>query len=228
MKSMAGEHLNQAQFAAYGLYGDRSHALIDESLEGWERYFTAREIPDLLGYKAAFTEGSCPDEFPGLQITSPGGEVFYWDDRLLQEIQKFSNRTISLLRHSPDNEKLLAVDTEGILIINDRSLNKLETILGRGVDKRRFRANLVISLMNGCITDETQLVGKRLSIGSTRLHVTQECERCSMITIDPDTYNRDISILKKLNEEMNLNFGVYASVLAQGNAGIGDTVFITE
>lgn len=49
-----------------------------------------------------------------------------------------------------------------------------------------------------------------------------------MITIDPDTYERDASILKKVNEEMNLNFGVYASVVEIGHACVGDMVYIAE
>ncbi|WP_419872284.1 MOSC domain-containing protein [Candidatus Pristimantibacillus sp. PTI5] len=50
------------------------------------------------------------------------------------------------------------------------------------------------------------------------------CDRCSMVTLDPDTLERDGTLLKKINEEMNLNFGVYASVEKTGVIHAGDQV----
>ncbi|MBW7458365.1 MOSC domain-containing protein [Paenibacillus sepulcri] len=222
VKSMAGEHLNHTHIAAYGLYGDRSHAFIDDSKEGWDRYFTARQLPVLLGYKASFTASTAQDEFPPLRITSPDGREFSWDGQLLQEIQSASRPGLSMIRHEPDSRELLAVDTGGILIITDRTLRKLGKLLGKELDPRRFRANLMISLNDDDCRDDASLIGKRLSVGSAVLEVAQECERCSVITIDPDTYEREVRILKTVKEEMNLKFGVYASVVQTGGASRGD------
>lgn len=198
VKSMGGETLNRTPVAAYGLYGDRSHAFVDESLEGWERYFTARAIPQLLKYQVKLAEGAASEnEFPPVRVTSPNGREFAWDDRLLGEVQGYSRRKMSMIHYRPDSRDLLAVDAGGILIITDRTLNKLERILGREVDQRRFRANLVVSISDDRVQDEAVLVGKRLRIGEVQLEVTEACERCSMITLDPDTLERDVAILKK-------------------------------
>ncbi|QMV45025.1 MOSC domain-containing protein [Cohnella cholangitidis] len=224
---MGGESLNRTHVAAYGLYGDRSHAFADESLEGWERYFTARGIPQLLKYQAKLVEGTASaNEFPPIRVTSPDGHEFTWDEGLLGEIQGYSKRKISMIRYRPDSRDSLAVDAGGILIITDRTLNKLEHFLGREVDQRRFRANLVVTISDDRVQDEAELVGKRLRIGEVQLEVTEACERCSMITLDPDTLERDVAILKKVNEQFNLRFGVYASVVEVGDIGVDDTVYM--
>ena len=50
----------------------------------------------------------------------------------------------------------------------------------------------------------------------------------TMITMDPDNYERNPLILKKVNEEMNLNFGVYASVIKVGEVNVGDKVYLVS
>jgi len=47
VKSFAGEKLNSVGLELYGLYGDRSHAFVDDTKEGWSRYITARKIPEM-------------------------------------------------------------------------------------------------------------------------------------------------------------------------------------
>jgi uncharacterized protein YcbX len=58
IKSFAGEVMVEAEVATYGLVGDRKYAFIDESKDGFERYFTARQIPELLQYKAEWVGGN--------------------------------------------------------------------------------------------------------------------------------------------------------------------------
>lgn len=226
VKSMAGESLNRTAVASYGLYGDRSHAFVDPAKQGWERYITARQIPELLGYKPVFLDEGPTDEFPRLHLTSPDGRVFEWDEFLLHDVQRFTKRTVSMIRHRPDSDDLLAVDTGAILIITDRSLRKLERLTGREIDPRRFRANLIVSLHDETTEDETDWIGSKLTIGGCQLEVVEPCERCSVITLNPDSFERDVHILKQVHEQMNLIFGVYVSVSAVGDVCIGDKVYI--
>lgn len=227
VKSFAGESVETSQVEMYGLYGDRSHAFIDETKEGWSRYITARGIPQMLGYKARLLGEGSEHVFPKVHITSPDGRIFNWDEDLLAEMQTYSKKKISLLDYKPHNEELLAVDDSSILIITDASLRKLENLWGKRLDKGRFRANLVVSLSDET-DNESEWFGKRLKIGSAELEVDSYCERCSMITIDPDSLERDPSLLKKVNEEMNLKFGVYASVKKRGIISVGDKVFLAD
>lgn len=228
IKSMAGEDLETTRIDAYGLYGDRSHAFVDTAKEGWESYITARQLSHLLGYKVRLGEVTASDEFPQVEVLTPDGHAVTWDEPLLAEVQSHFEQKIALLRCKPDSTDLLAVDAGGILIVTDHSLRKLEHLVGNSIDIRRFRPNLVISLNSQYISNDSDLVGKRLRIGNTELQLIEECERCSMITIDPDTYERDPLILKKVNEEMNLNFGVYASVVKVGEVNVGDKVYLVS
>jgi len=229
VKSMAGETLGAARIAAYGIYGDRSHALFEVGVEGWERYVTGREVPQLLTYCAAFTaEGSREAEaFPPVTVTAPDGRIFSWDEQLLQRIQPLAKRPLSLLSCRPDDAEL-AVDAGGILIITDRTVQKLERLLGYPVDARRFRANLVIALHTEDVREDAELLGHRLHIGDAVLSIDEACERCMMITLDPDTAERDPLILRKVNEEMGLCFGVYASIVQTGDVRTGDKVYLTR
>lgn len=73
-----------------------------------------------------------------------------------------------------------------------------------------------------------QWIGKRLRVGSAELQIDSHCERCSIITLDPDTLERDRLLLKKVNEEMNLRFGVYASIKKTGQIHVGDKVYLID
>lgn len=227
IKSFAGESLTSGIIEPYGLYGDRSHAFVDETKEGWDRYFTARHIPNILGYQAKLIGAGSEREFPKVQVVSPDGRILYWNEELLEEIQAYSTRKLSMIGYTPNNPDLLAVDTGSILIITDASLRKLEDIWGKRLDKRRFRANLIVSVADSSF-HESDWIGKRLLMGSAELEVDCHCERCSMITIDPDTLEHDHSLLKKVNVEMNLNFGVYASVKRIGQVNVGEQVMLMD
>jgi hypothetical protein len=228
VKSFAGESLDTTRIEPYGLYGDRSHAFIDESKEDWDRYVTARDIPAMLSYRAelAGDEGTA-DEFPEVRVKASDGRTLRWDEQLLAELQTHSTVALSMERHTPRCTDLLAVDTASILIITDTSLRKLESLWGTHMDHRRYRPNLVISVAEGAC-DEHGWIGRRLRIGSAELQVDSYCERCAVITLDPDTLERTLSLLRTVNEELDLNFGVYASVTKTGRIGVGDKVYVAE
>lgn len=227
VKSFAGESLESSKIDSYGLYGDRSHAFVDVTKEGWNKYFTARHSSRMLGYKAALVGEGTVLAFPEVEVISPDGRMFHWDERLLEEIQAFSKKKLSMLSHESGSSQLLAVDTGSILIVTDRSLRELERIWGKGLDKRRFRANLVVVLSDDA-PDESEWIGKKLRVGTAELQTDSFCERCSMITIDPETLESDPTLLKTVNKELGLNFGVYASVVQTGEVNVGDKVYLAK
>jgi len=204
----------------YGLYGDRFCAFYDETKKGWGSYITARQLPELLSYKARLNQGE-------VNVTAPDGRRFSWDEALLAEIQRLSKRKVSMTRPKAPNfesPELMAVDAASVLIITDASLRKLERLWGKPLDLRRFRANLVVSLEETA-WNETDWTDRCLSVGSTVLKIDTICERCSMITIDPDTIERDPSLLKIVNQELALQFGWYASVIQPGEVRTGDKLY---
>ncbi|MCR8844276.1 MOSC domain-containing protein [Paenibacillus sp. SC116] len=222
VKSFAGERLESCQIEPYGLYGDRFCAFYDETKQGWNSFFTARQIPNMLAYQAKHVDD-------GIVVTGPDGRTFGWDKELMQEIQSYSKRKVSMKSYrepNPTDPNLMSVDAASILIVTDATLRKLEALWGKPVDHRRFRANIVIAVEEG-IVSETEWLGKRLSVGDIELQVDEECSRCMITTLDPDTQERDPSLLKILNTEMKMNFGVYASVKKVGQIRVGDNVYFT-
>jgi uncharacterized protein YcbX len=228
VKSFTGERLNSIRLESYGLLGDRSHAFVDPTKEGWERYITARQIPEMLSYRAELDVLSSVKEFPMVKITGPDGRVHQWDEQFHKEIQRLSKHVISTERFSLDSHEQLAVDDGSILIITDRSLKRLEQLWGKPLDERRFRANFLLKLYDDVNDHEPVFIGKHLTIGNVELNIQSLCERCSMITIDPDKLERDPSLLKSIHENMNLYFGMYADVVRVGVVQVGDLVYATE
>ncbi len=226
VKSMAGEELASVRLEAYGVYGDRIHAFIEKGIEGWDRYLTARELPKLLSYQAAYEVGGIG--LPSVQVTAPDGTVHAWNEQFLAEIQPQTKRAITMLRCEPDGDSLMAVDAGGLLLITDRMLRRLENLLGYPVDRRRFRANLVVALEEDDAMEDEALIGQQLVIGDAIVEVVEVCERCMMITIDPDTLERDPAILRKVSDEMGTLFGLYASVVQPGEVRTGDNVYIVK
>ncbi|WP_141505771.1 MOSC domain-containing protein [Paenibacillus luteus] len=221
VKSFAGEQLNTCKIDSYGIYGDRFCAFYDETKEGWDSFFTARKSASMLTYQASLIGET-------VKVKGPDGRSFSWNEELLSEIQLLSKQKLSMKScraPNPENPELMSVDLGSILIITDTSLRKLEDLWGKALDHRRFRANFLIRLSDNSF-DEGYWIGKQLEVGDAALQVDQHCERCSMITLDPDSLERDASLLKRVNEELNLKFGVYASVKQTGNVRNGDKVYI--
>ncbi|MGO4546089.1 MOSC domain-containing protein [Paenibacillus sp. 2TAB23] len=223
VKSLAGESLASCHIDTYGLAGDRCYAFYDETKEGWDSFITARNIPAMLAYRAELDEESMGSDHPTIRVTSPEGEIYKWDESLLVEMQKHAKNKMLMRSYPATSPELKAVDEGSILIITSTSLQKLEAIWGKELDPRRFRANLVVAVEDSGLGEE-EWIGKRLSIGSAELQIDKYCDRCSMVTLDPDSLERDASLLRKINEEMNLNFGVYASVQKTGVIQAGDQV----
>ncbi|WP_336773191.1 MOSC domain-containing protein [Paenibacillus sp. MMO-58] len=221
VKSFAGEKLEDCFIEEYGMLGDRFVTFYDETKKDWYKYITARNIPNLLNYKATFQEG-------GIRITGPDGSEYGWDERLLGEIQSQTNTrlTMSAMKEAhPEHPQLLSVDGASILIITDSSLNKLQQTWGKELDERRFRANFVVKVADDSFT-EGDWIGRRLTIGEVQLQVDSYCQRCVLITMNPDTQVKDPTLLRKVNEEFNLHFGVYASVVKTGTIKQGDKVLL--
>lgn len=219
IKSFAGERLETCQIEAYGMQGDRFGSFYDESKSGWWRYFTARNLPNMLTYQASYHEGD-------ILIKSVDGRIFGWDDALLKEIQSQTKTPLTMSRLKdphPELPNLLSVDGASILLLTDASLRKLESLHGKDLDHRRFRSNFVVALEDHACT-EGEWIGRQIAIGEVELQVDSYCERCMMITLDPDTIDKEPSLLKKLNDSFDMQFGVYASVVKTGQIHLGDTV----
>lgn len=228
VKSFAGEQLlEESRIEKYGMYGDRWHAFVDETKTGWNSYVTARGIPAMLGYRAEVIESPDESEPPHVRVTAPDGTLYRWNEELLEDVQKLTPTKLSMRNYFEQGADLMGVDDSPILLVTDRSLRKLETLWGKSLEPLRFRANLLISL-NDDATSETEWVGKELQIGTATIRIDKGCERCSMITLDPGTRERDPSLLKVVHQQFQSTFGMYASVATPGKIAIGDEIWLRD
>ena len=93
------------------------------------------------------------------------------------------------------------------------------------LDARRFRANVYVDLESGAGFSEDSLVGRRLKIGSKAvLSVLERDPRCAMISIDPDTAERNPEILRQVSKSHEGMAGVYTAVLVEGAVRPGDAI----
>lgn len=114
-----------------------------------------------------------------------------------------------------------------VSIINLESVAALGEALHREVHPLRFRGNLHVSGWPAWL--ETQLVGRELEIGSTRLRVVKMIQRCAATEVNPETAARDIAVpeaLYRLTGEDDC--GIYAEVKVPGTIAEGDRVRILD
>ncbi|NGZ74729.1 MOSC domain-containing protein [Saccharibacillus alkalitolerans] len=223
VKSFGGEQLEACRIEPYGLEGDRFCSFYDESKEGWARYVTARKIPEMLTYRARYRDGE-------IEVTAEDGRKFGWDESLLAEIQALSRVPVAMSKPKdphPEHPGLLSVDGAAILLVTDAGLKRLAELRGHELDQRRFRGNFVVALSDPA-SFEGDWIGRRLRLGDVELQVDEFCERCVMTTMDPDTAAKDPAVLKIVHREMNLKFGVYASVVRTGEVSLGDEVVLAD
>jgi uncharacterized protein YcbX len=71
---------------------------------------------------------------------------------------------------------------------------------------------------------ERDWVRGRLRVGDALLFVSEPCERCVITTIDPDTTEVDLDVLRRARLELGGMMGVYCSVLEPGVVAVGDPV----
>ena len=93
-----------------------------------------------------------------------------------------------------------------------------------GVDHRRLRPNIVVSGAKGLA--ERSWEGLALGVGDAIVGVRQVRGRCVMTTYDPDTQERDRSVLQRIVDEYGGRFALDCYVIREGEVREGDPVEI--
>ncbi|HWJ78577.1 MAG TPA: MOSC N-terminal beta barrel domain-containing protein [Niallia sp.] len=226
VKSFTGESVESVEVMSYGLYGDRSHAFIDKKSG---KYVTITQYPNMVTYRARFIGEEKADVFPRIEISTNDGSTYDWnDDDLLKRISQESNRQIDRVTYQPDFVPFPAIEEDNLLLISTTSLRELENTYGEEVDERRFRGNIIYEIENKELTEDN-LIGKVLCIGNdVKIRVNKYCERCMIITVNPETGTKDPKLLKQIVKERSNHFGLYGSVLQTGKIKNGDSIQIKD
>jgi uncharacterized protein YcbX len=245
VKSMRGEELGEAYLGFPGLYGDRLFAFTSSSSPKGFPYLTGREQRRMLLYRPRFrhpdkamappnladAQGIAPGLNPVvadpadlvLEVETPSGDVLAIDDpgltRALGE-QLEGDPTLTLLR----SERALT-DCRPVSLFSLQTARQLGEEIGVALDKRRFRANLYVDLGGTAGFTEDSLVSRKLKVGSKAvLSVLERDPRCAMITIDPDTAERNPAVLRQVSRAHDGMAGIYAAVLIEGTVRPGDEI----
>jgi len=212
VKSMAGERLDSCAVGEKGLEGDRRWALVDGTPNRAGKPLTIREEARLMTYRARLVGGV-------VEILAPGGEVRRLDEAALSHLAEESARPLTLRDLAGAN-----FDDSPVLLVNLATIAAFEAEAGMRVDRRRFRANLYVDGFEP--SEEIAWLGRRVAVSGIELEVVKRCERCVVITRDPDTTVATPSLLRVLNETHEMFMGVYCEVRRSGRVAVGDPVHV--
>ena len=210
VKSMAGERLDSCAVTEAGLEGDRRWAFVDGSPNRAGKLLTIRQDERLMTYSARLANDH-------VEVVASGGEVRDLDDRLVSQLAAEISRPLTLRDVKGAN-----FDDSPVLVVNLATVAAFGVQAGMHVDHRRFRANLYVDGL--APEEEIAWVGRSLQAGDAELEVVSRCERCVVITRDPDTTTTTPELLRLLTETAETCMGVYCRVTRPGRVATGDSV----
>jgi MOSC domain-containing protein len=223
VKSMAGTATESAFLGWHGLAGDRRFAFRRLGDEGGFPWLTASRLPELLLYHPVGLDESTGEPLPTHVRTPAGSCLELRSPDLTAEITERFGSGVDLmkLKHG-------IFDEAAVSVISLATIAGIGREAGLDLDRRRFRANIVVET-EGCEPFlEDEWVGRRLVFGDRdprpAVSVTMCDARCMMLNLDPETAEQDARIMKTVVRLNKNNAGVYATVVQSGTIRVGDRV----
>lgn len=219
VKSMAAETLTEVDVSWHGLAGDRRWAFVREGVpESGFPWLTLRERADMSHYRPSFVAPDQPDK-SRTSVLTPAGHTFdVTDPALAAELFPPGARVIK-------NDRGI-FDTFPLSLITTQTIARLGEMVDAQLVVERFRPNLLIAASDEAPFAEDAWVGHGLRIGGLRLRVDKRDGRCVVITIDPETTERNAAILRAVARDRQGCLGVYGSTVQPGRVSMGDQVFL--
>jgi hypothetical protein len=223
VKSMAGTATESAFLGWHGLDGDRRFAfrrLGDHSGFPW---LSASRVAELLLYHPFGLDESTGEPLPTHVRTPAGTHVELRSAELQSEIAERSGSSVELmkLRHG-------IFDDASVSVISLATIAGIGREAGVDLDRRRFRANIVLETGNPEPFLEDGWLGGTLVFGDREprpaVSVTVRDVRCVMINLDPDTGTQDPRVMKTVVRLNKNNAGVYGTVVQTGTILVGQPV----
>jgi MOSC domain-containing protein len=208
VKSMAGERLDSATLTEVGLEGDRRWAFVDSTPNRAGKLYTNTQDARLMKYHARLAAD-------GVEVLTPAGLTRRLDQQFVAELVEAFSRPLTLRDHSGEN-----FDDSPVLVVNLATVAAFALEAGVDIDRRRFRANLYLDGLEP--EEEVRWVGRKIRAGSAVLEVVKRCERCAVVSRDPDTTIASPELLRLLTQTNETCMGVYCRVLSSGTVAIGD------
>jgi uncharacterized protein YcbX len=218
VKSMRAEALASVDVSWAGFAGDRRWAFIrDGQVRSGFPWLTIRERPELVRYQPRFVEPDRPNASPTMVHTPAGREFDVVDPELAAEL----GPGVRVIKQDRG-----VFDALPLSLLTTRSLTSLGQLVGTELAATRFRPNLLVH-PTGVGSDgfpEENWVGRVLRVGDAVMRIDARDGRCVVITVDPETLDRDPAILRAVARERDNRFGVYGSTVRPGRVSVGDPV----
>jgi len=119
-------------------------------------------------------------------------------------------------------------DDASVSVISLATIAGIARETGAELDRRRFRANIVLETNKSEVFLEDEWVGGTLVFGDQEprpaVSVTMRDLRCVMINLDPDTGAQDARVMKTVVRLNKNNAGVYGTVVQTGAIHVGQSV----
>jgi uncharacterized protein len=219
VKSMGGEALAEVDVSWHGLAGDRRWAFIRDGVtQSGFPWLTIRQRADMSHYLPSFAEPTRPDKSPTV-VRTPAGTLFDIADPALAA--ELCPGGVRLIRQDRG-----IFDTFPLSLITDQTISRLGETVGTRLDVRRFRPNILVESAHGTPFMEDEWVGCVIRMGGLRMRIDQRDGRCVVITIDPDTTERNPAILRAVVGDRQGCLGVYGSTVEPGRVALNDPVLI--
>ena len=217
VKSMAGQPLSEIEVSWHGFAGDRRWAFIRHGVtQSGFPWLTLRERENMSHYCPSFVDPSRPNESPVVVRTPSGATYDVMDAALAAELYPRGAQVIKQDRG--------IFDTFPLSLITTQSIAALTHSVGTQLAVERFRPNILVEASDPTPFIEDGWVGRVLQLGSTRMRIDKRDGRCTVITIDPLTGERNPAILRALARDRGNCLGVYGSTVQPGRVAVNDTV----
>jgi uncharacterized protein YcbX len=201
VKSLGGEALGQATLTADGVEGDRRvHVSTPHGL------VTGRTRHDLLTIPASTAADGAP---------LVAGHR--WDSLEANQLVADAIRVPSRLIEYDGPERF---DVLNLLVATDGEVARL------GVDVRRLRPNILLGDVAAKV--ERDWPGKAIAIGDVLIGVHSLRGRCIVTTIDPDSGEQDVEVLRRINREFGGETALNCWVIRAGTIRVGDQAMLVD
>ncbi|WP_269618378.1 MOSC domain-containing protein [Zhongshania sp. BJYM1] len=252
VKSLAGVPLKRMQITSWGPHLDRRWMVVDDQ----GRFATQRQLPAMSRLAASQTERgvriqSLDDSSQFIEVRQPsddsdslvsvwsddcvasdaGDEVAEWLRRQLGKdlrlcfMQENTFRQVDT-QYAAAGVRVSFADGFPFLLCSDDSVAALSKALGRDLDIRRFRPNIVVSGAEAFAEDSW----RRIRIADVDFELVKPCARCAIPTINLDSGIREPDVFKLLRTERQRDgdvfFGQNLIQCGEGDIAVGQRVEI--
>jgi uncharacterized protein YcbX len=227
VKSMAGEPLASAELGWHGLAGDRRLALRRTADRSGFPWLTASKLRELILFAPHRLDGGAPADLPTHIRTPEGHDLPVFGEVLSADIERRHGAPVEMmqLKHGVFDDATLSV-------IATDTVAEICRLAGQGADARRFRPNVVVSLLRPAPFQEDNWLGGTLHFGegpgAPTVSVTTRDLRCSMIALDPDTAASSPELVKAAVRANQNCAGIYGTVTAVGRLAVGQSMFLAR